>query len=175
MQPSRDTCPGTNTSINPVKGITDMVSPNLSHDAARVELGAFVLRVSLGVMFIAHAGLKYFVFTLPGTAQFFVSLGLPAALAYFTFGAELIGGILLVLGVYSRYVALALVPILLGATWAHIGNGWTFSAPNGGWEYPAFLSVAAIVQFLIGDGVFSLRRSETANRVSTRIGARAAA
>jgi len=152
-----------------------MATVNRSADPTRVELGAFVLRLSLGVMFIAHAGLKYFVFTLPGTAQFFVSLGLPSALAYFTFGAELVGGILLLLGVYSRYVALALVPILLGATWAHVGNGWTFSAPNGGWEYPAFLSVAAIVQYLIGDGVFALRRSERATRVRPLSTVRAAA
>jgi putative oxidoreductase len=141
-----------------------MATPYSPNDQPRRELGAFVLRISLGVMFIAHAWLKYFVFTLPGTAQFFGSLGLPPALGYFTFGAELVGGILLVLGVYGRYVALALVPILLGATWAHIGNGWTFSAPNGGWEYPAFLSAAAIVQFLIGDGAFALRRSESMTR-----------
>jgi len=152
-----------------------MTTVNRLTDPDRVELGAFVLRLSLGVMFIAHAGLKYFVFTLPGTAQFFVSLGLPPDLAYFTFGAELVGGILLLLGVYSRYVALALVPILLGATWAHVGNGWTFSAPNGGWEYPAFLSVAAIVQYLIGDGVFALRRSERATRVRPLSTVRAAA
>ena len=99
-----------------------MTTVNRLTDPDRVELGAFVLRLSLGVMFIAHAGLKYFVFTLPGTDQFFMSLGLPSALAYFTFGAELVGGILLLLGVYSRYVALALVPILLGATWAHLAH-----------------------------------------------------
>jgi putative oxidoreductase len=130
------------------------------------ELGAFILRVSLGVMFIAHAALKYFVFTLPGTAQFFGSLGLPQSLGYLTFAAELVGGILLVLGVYGRYVALALVPILLGATWAHAGNGWAFSAPNGGWEYPAFLTMAAIVQFLVGDGAFALRRPVSTPRRS---------
>jgi putative oxidoreductase len=119
--------------------------------------GALVLRLALGVMFIAHALLKYYVFTLPGTAQFFGSLGLPPPLGYVTFYAELAGGVLLLLGVYTRYVALALVPILLGATWAHTGNGWVFSAPNGGWEYPAFLTVAAIVQALIGDGAFALK------------------
>lgn len=123
-------------------------------------LGTFLLRISLGVMFIAHAALKYFVFTLPGTAQFFGSLGLPPALGYLTFAAELVGGVLLVLGVYTRQVALALVPILVGAAWAHSGNGWVFSAPNGGWEYPAFLSVAAIVQVLLGEGAFALRRRE---------------
>ncbi|HEX7374007.1 MAG TPA: DoxX family protein [Steroidobacteraceae bacterium] len=127
----------------------------------RADLGAFVLRATLGVMFISHALLKYFVFTLPGTVQFFGSLGLPGGLAYVTFAAELIGGVLLLLGVYGRYVSIALVPILIGATWAHFGNGWVFSGPNGGWEYPAFLTVAAIVQFLIGDGSFALRRSDS--------------
>src|SRR5512136_1006195 len=81
----------------------------------RTDLGAFVLRVTLGVMFVSHALLKYFVFTLPGTVQFFGSLGLPPALAYLTFGAELVGGTLLLLGVYSRYVSIALIPILIGA------------------------------------------------------------
>jgi putative oxidoreductase len=128
----------------------------------RIATGALVLRLALGTMFIAHALLKYHVFTLPGTAQFFASLGLPPALGYLTFGAELVGGALLVLGVYTRYVAIALVPILLGATWAHFGNGWVFSAANGGWEYPAFLAVAAVVQFLVGDGAYALRSSSTA-------------
>ena len=128
-------------------------------DHARIEMGALLLRLGLGTMFIAHALLKYYVFTLPGTAQYFVSLGLPPVLGYFTFAAELVGGVLLVLGVYTRHVALALVPILIGATWAHIGNGWSFSAPNGGWEYPAFLTLAAVVQYLIGDGAYALQRS----------------
>jgi putative oxidoreductase len=136
-----------------------MTTHTLASDHARIETGALLLRLGLGAMFIAHALLKYFVFTLPGTAQFFVSLGLPPALGYVTFAAELAGGVLLVLGVYTRYVALALVPILLGATWAHLGNGWVFSAPNGGWEYPAFLTLAAIVQFMVGDGAFALQRS----------------
>ena len=128
-------------------------------DSTRIEYGALLLRVSLGVMFIAHALLKYFVFTLPGTVQFFASLGLPPAAAYLTFVAELVGGVLLILGVYARYVSIALVPILIGAAWAHFGNGWVFSAPNGGWEYPVFWAVALVVQFLIGDGAHALRPS----------------
>jgi putative oxidoreductase len=83
-------------------------------------------------------------------------------LGYLTFAAELLGGVLLILGVYARYVAIALVPILIGAAWAHSGNGWVFSAPNGGWEYPVFWAVALVVQFLIGDGAYALRRSEPA-------------
>jgi putative oxidoreductase len=108
-------------------------------------------------MFIAHSlVLKHFVYTLPGTAQFFESLGLPAGLAYATFWAELIGGVLLVIGLGSRWVALALLPILAGALWVHAGNGWVFSAANGGWEYPLFLIVASVVQALLGDGRYAL-------------------
>ena len=117
---------------------------------------ALVLRLSLGTMFVAHALLKLLVFTLPGTAQFFQSLGLPGVLGYAVFAAELVGGLLLIAGVGTRWVAAALVPVLLGATWAHIGNGWLFSAPNGGWEYPAFLAAATVVQALLGNGAYAL-------------------
>jgi putative oxidoreductase len=126
-------------------------------DSRTAPYAATLLRVSLGAMFIAHSlVLKYLTFTLPGTAQFFQSLGLPAALAYATFWAELVGGVLLVAGVGTRWVALALIPILAGATWVHAGNGWVFNAPNGGWEYPVFLMVASIVQALLGDGRYAL-------------------
>lgn len=119
--------------------------------------GALVLRVSLGVMFIAHALLKYFVFTLPGTVGFFEKIGLPGPLAYAVFAAELAGGALLILGIATRWVALALVPVLLGAAWVHLPNGWVFSAPNGGWEYPAFLAAAALAQAMLGNGAHALR------------------
>ena len=95
--------------------------PALNESARNAAWAALILRLALGVMFIAHALLKLFVFTLPGTAQFFGSLGLPPAIGYVTFAAELVGGILLVLGIRTRYVAAALIPILLGATWAHAG------------------------------------------------------
>ena len=123
----------------------------------RSALAALVLRVALGTMFVAHGLLKVFVFTVPGTVQFFQSIGFPGELAYVTIAAELIGGGLLIAGVYTRYVALALVPIMLGALSVHTGNGWLFSAPNGGWEYPAFWTVTLVVQALIGDGAYALR------------------
>jgi putative oxidoreductase len=126
-------------------------------DSRTAPYAATLLRVSLGAMFIAHSlVLKYLTFTLPGTAQFFQSLGLPAGLAYATFWAELIGGALLVAGVASRWVVLALIPILAGAAWVHSGNGWVFNAPNGGWEYPVFLIAASLVQALLGDGRYAL-------------------
>lgn len=123
-------------------------------------LAAFLLRVALGIMFLAHSLiLKLFVFTLPGTAQFFESIGMPGWLAYVVFTAEVVAGVLLILGVQTRWVALATVPILAGATWAHSGNGWMFGYENGGWEYPAYLTLLAIVQGMLGDGAFALYRS----------------
>jgi putative oxidoreductase len=122
--------------------------------------GVLLLRVSLGVMFIAHSLiLKWLTFTLAGTAQYFESLGLPGFLAYATFWAELVGGVLLVLGVQSRWVALALLPVLAGAFWVHAGNGWVFSATGGGWEYPLYLIVLSVGQALIGDGAHALSPS----------------
>lgn len=133
-------------------------------DARKIEFGVVVLRTGLGAMFVAHALLKYFVFTLPGTAQFFQSLGLPGPLGYVTFAAELIGGALLLAGVYTRVVAFALVPFVLGATWAHAGNGWVFTSPNGGWEYPAFLSVATLALGFLGNSPATRSRSIAATR-----------
>ena len=126
-------------------------------DSRTAPYAALILRVTLGVMFIAHSlVLKHFTYTLPGTVQFFESIGLPGVLAYLTFWAELLGGIALVLGVGTRWVALALIPILAGAAWVHLGNGWVFSAANGGWEYPVFLIVVSLVVALLGDGKYAL-------------------
>ena len=135
-------------------------------DIKTAPYAALLLRVSLGVMFIAHSVyLKVFVFTLPGTAQFFTSIGLPAAFAYLVFLAEAIGGVSLILGVHTRRVALVLVPVLIGAAWVHWPNGWLFSNPHGGWEYPVFLTMAAVVQSLLGDGAFALSGKQEANNV----------
>lgn len=124
------------------------------------DFAIFLLRVAFGVMLLAHGlYLKYFVFSLPGTAQFFVTLGLPGWLAYAVFVTETIAGVMLVLGIQSRWAALAVLPIMLGATWAHAGNGWLFTFENGGWEYPLYLSLLAFAQFLLGDGAWALSRS----------------
>lgn len=122
-----------------------------------VAYATALLRISLGVMFLAHSVLlKYFMYTLAGTAGFFESIGLPGYLAYVVFWAEAIAGVLLVLGIGSRWVAAAMIPILVGALWTHAGNGWVFSAANGGWEYPLYLIVLSVAQFLLGDGAFAL-------------------
>jgi putative oxidoreductase len=129
-------------------------------DARLANGAATILRIALGVMFLSHSLiLKLYVFTLAGNAAFFEKLGLPAWMGYATFFAEAIGGALLILGVQTRWVAAALLPILVGAVWAHSGNGWMFGYPNGGWEYPLYLAVLAVVQIMLGDGAYALSRS----------------
>ena len=133
--------------------------------APSIDYGIGLLRVSLGLMFLAHSVLlKYFTYTLAGTAQFFESIGLPGFLAYIVFSMEAIGGVLLVLGIGTRFVAAALVPVLVGATWAHSGNGWVFTSANGGWEYPLYLTVLAAAQVLLGGGAFALTRRPAAGQ-----------
>ncbi|CBV44181.1 DoxX family protein [Halomonas elongata] len=111
-----------------------------------------LLRLSLGTLALAHGLLKVFVFTVPGTVGYFESLGLPGFLAYPTILAEVGGGLLLILGIYTRWISLALVPVLLGATWVHSGNGWMFSNEGGGWEFPVFWTLALLVQAGLGGG-----------------------
>jgi len=122
-----------------------------------IAYGTLVLRLALGVMFVAHGLLKVIVFTPAGTAQFFASLGLPELLGYATIVAEIGGGALLIAGIYTRLVALALIPVLLGSiVFAHWSAGWLFSNPGGGWEYPAFLIAASAAQALLGDGALAV-------------------
>lgn len=126
-------------------------------DTQTSAYGALILRVSLGALFLAHAGLKLFVFTPAGTVAFFANLGLPAALAYATIAAEVLGGTALILGVFTRFVSLALIPILLGAIVLVHGKAGFFFTNAGGWEFIAFWIVALVTQALIGEGAFALR------------------
>ncbi len=124
---------------------------------SQADLAATLLRVSMGVLFLLHGGLKLFVFTPAGAAGFFASIGLPGPLAYLTIAAEIVGGALLIVGLFTRWVSLALVPVLLGAAWfAHAGNGFFFSNPNGGWEYPVFWAIALIALAFLGNGAYAL-------------------
>lgn len=125
-------------------------------------LAAPLLRLGLGAMWIAHALLKLLVFSLPGTAAYFDSVGLPGALAYPVFALELAGGAALIAGIYARQVALLLTPILAVAAWVHLPNGWVHTSAGGGWEYPVFLILASVALWLLDDDLFSLRSRNSA-------------
>ena len=129
----------------------------LRSDVAPADYAALILRVSAGVLFLIHGGLKLFVFGLAGTAGYFASIGLPASLGTLTIAVEILGGLLLIAGLWTRWVSLAMIPVLLGAAWfGHGANGFMFSAPNGGWEYPVFWAVTMVALALLGDGAYSI-------------------
>jgi uncharacterized membrane protein YphA (DoxX/SURF4 family) len=71
-------------------------------------------------------------------------------------GREIALGLALLLGFMTRWAALAALPILIGSIIPHAGNGFLFSNPNGGWEYPVFWSIALLVQSILGDGAYAV-------------------
>jgi putative oxidoreductase len=119
---------------------------------------ALILRLSLGLMFLAHVWLKIFVFGVPAFAASFASLGLPTILAYGVIALELLGGVALILGIYASWVALPLALEMLGTiVLVHGANGWLFTNKGGGWEYPAFWTIGLVALYLLGDGAMALR------------------
>lgn len=137
-------------------------------DTRLAPYGATLLRVSLGILALAHGLLKILVFTPAGTVGFFQSLGLPAFLAYLTIAIEVGGGLALIVGAYTRYAAVAMIPILIGSiVFGHWDAGWLFSNEGGGWEFPAFWAAALAVQALLGDGAFALQPASLRLRSAT--------
>ncbi|MFP7571749.1 DoxX family protein [Marivita sp. S2033] len=125
---------------------------------SNTNVGATLTRLSLGAILLAHGLLKLLVFTVPGTVAFFASLGLPASAAYLTIFAEVVGGVAIIAGLYTRLAAILSLPVLIGSFWAHAGNGWLFSNEGGGWEFPALLVALAVAVAIQGGGAFALRR-----------------
>ncbi len=123
---------------------------------SQADIAALLLRVAMGVLFVLHAWMKIAIFTHAGTAGYFESIGLPAVLAYVTIAVELLGGLALIAGIATRWVSLALVPVMIGAGYfGHGANGFFFSNAHGGWEYPAFWTVALFAQALLGNGAYA--------------------
>ncbi len=136
-------------------------------DLNTAPYAAFVLRVATGFLFLAHGLLKLFVFTIPGTVGFFDSIGFPGFLAYLTIAAEIGGGLALIAGIGTRYVSVALLPVLLGATYVHAGNGWVFSNQGGGWEFPAFWAVVLVASALLGNGAYAVKLPRPVSATAT--------
>ncbi len=130
------------------------------------SIAASLLRISLGLMWLSHAILlKLMTFGIAGLAAWMDTQGFPPALAWPLVIAEIVGGTLILLGVHGRWASLALLPVLLGAISIHAGNGWVFTSPNGGWEYPVFLAIGSVVHFLLGDGEAALKPARTSPKV----------
>lgn len=127
------------------------------------DLGLLILRVSLGLVFIAHGYLKVFTFGLSRAINVFEAHTImhinlvPGWLAPPSAFIEWVGGILLILGIKTRLVTPFLAAVAFGAGAVHFENGWNYtSKPDGGWEYGIFLCICCIVMYLTGPGKHTL-------------------
>ena len=123
--------------------------------------GATLLRLILGIVYIMHAYLAAVVFGPAGMIAYQAKNGVPFAEigAWYLILAHGLGGICLVLGLYTRWAALANVPVMLGAVlFVHSKNGfWAHSNPPG-YEYALVLLVVSLAVAMIGGGALALRR-----------------
>jgi len=139
--------------------MTDLRSDGAAIAKRNADIAAFILRASTGLWFLIHGLIKLVVFTPAGTAGYFRSIGLPGILGHLTLLVEILGGLALVAGIFTRQVALVMAAVLLGAAWfGHGGAGFTFSNPGGGWEYPVLWAVTMVALALLGNGAWSLGR-----------------
>lgn len=119
--------------------------------------GITVLRVVVGIIFLVHGLQKVFGFGLEGTTGFLGSLGIPVPVvaAILVMGAETLGGLALILGLFTRWAALPLAFIMLVAILTvHVSKG--FFAGNGGYEFPLLLMASNVALTLLGSGAFAL-------------------
>lgn len=125
--------------------------------AAVRDIGLLLARVLLGAVLIVHGGQKLFVNGVDGTGAFFESVGVPAAQAAAAFAGavELLGGILLVLGLLTQLVAVLVVIVMAGA-YFYVHKAAGIYAADGGWELVAVIGLAVAVFGLVGPGRYSI-------------------
>ena len=127
-----------------------------SNDPKAREMGLALLRIILGVVFFAHGYLKFFKMGMNGVVGFFTSLGIPAptVAAWGVTSLEMIGGIGLILGVFTPVFGVLFAIEMAGVIFfAKRGQG--FFAPKG-FELELTLLVASLALALTGPGAFSL-------------------
>jgi putative oxidoreductase len=132
------------------------------------QYGATVLRLFLGVTFLMHAYLAFVVYTPAGAAAANAKMGipLPAVAAWFTILAHGLGGIMMILGLWTRWAALANLPVMLGALFfAHLNQGYFIkgilagnSPQAAGYEYVLLIAGATLAQVLLGGGALAITR-----------------
>jgi putative oxidoreductase len=130
---------------------------NTTAPSSSASLGLLVLRVVVGLIFVAHGAQKIFEYTLPGTIGSFADMGvpLPEIAAPFVAFVELIGGALLALGLFTRPVGILLaIDMIVAIVAVHLPAGlWV---GEGGYEFVAVLGVAALALAFTGAGRFSI-------------------
>jgi putative oxidoreductase len=121
--------------------------------------GLFFLRIAIGFDWIVHAFLKISR-GMHTHEALLAKNGITPLLAWPTFGLEVIGGVAIMLGWYTRQWAAFLLIFLAVVVWIKWPVGWGYSMPGGGWEYPMLWLVAQAALAIAGSGAFSLQGSK---------------
>jgi putative oxidoreductase len=121
---------------------------------SRINAALAVLRVALGIVFVAHGGQKLFVYGIDGVSGAFAQMGMPGFLGPVIGASELLGGIALIAGFLTPIASAGLSIIMLGAIFkVHLAGG--FFMPQG-YEF-AFALLAGLVSLsLVGAGTYSV-------------------
>lgn len=137
-----------------------MPKPGGGAAAPLESYGATILRVTLGVIFMMHAYFALFVYGIRGTIDFQRGLGLPVPEVgvWYVLAAHGVGGAMLLLGAFTRWAALANLPIMAGAFFlVHLKQGF-FMSRDGGYEYVLLVLAADLALVFLGPGALALRR-----------------
>lgn len=119
--------------------------------------GITVLRVVIGVVFLAHGLQKLFIFGVDGVTGMLGGIGFPVPMvaAILLIGAETLGGLALILGLFTRWAAIPLAfTMLVAILTAHLSSG--FFASNNGFEYPLTLLAASVALVFLGSGALAV-------------------
>jgi putative oxidoreductase len=122
------------------------------------DIVILIARVALGVTLLAHGWQKFFTNTIDGTATFFESMDIPAATASAIFAAtvELVGGILLVVGLFTPVVAVLVVIDMIGAWWFVHSDAGTIFVDGGGYELVLVIAAGVALVGAVAGGRYSL-------------------
>jgi putative oxidoreductase len=121
------------------------------------DWGITVLRIIVGVVFFVHGMQKIFMIGIPGVGGFFTQLGIPAPelMAIVVTAVETLGGLALIAGALTRWVAIPLAITMLVAIFtAHLSSG--FFVNNGGYEFALTLLAGSVALVLAGSGAMAV-------------------
>jgi putative oxidoreductase len=126
-------------------------------DPRTAPYAALVLRLTLGLLFIVHLYWKFVIYGFDPWLNRLHEAGYSTLIVIYVVCAEIAGAVLLIPGIFTRWVSLFALPLMIGASQFWLARtGFFFTAA--GAEFPLLWGFALIVQALLGDGAYALRR-----------------
>lgn len=126
---------------------------------AMLPVAGTLLRIIIGIMFLMHVSVKFKIGAAAVAANIMAKNGLEPALlfAYTVMVLETVGGLCLIIGLFTRFFAAALaIEILIALVFVHLPKG--YAAGGGGYEYVLLIGAVCFVIAIRGGGPYSIDR-----------------